>query len=69
MVLVECLFGNVLLFGEMGIGNILLVSLLMVCLIGLLLIDCVGCGMGLDDVGLVCKFVVLVDVFVVNVGV
>ena len=44
--------GNVLLLGEMGIGNTSAASLLMSRLAGVPLADCVGRGTGLDDAGL-----------------
>lgn len=43
---------NVLIFGEMGIGNTASAALLMHGLTGKDLIDCVGRGTGLDDQGL-----------------
>jgi nicotinate-nucleotide--dimethylbenzimidazole phosphoribosyltransferase len=46
---------NVIGFGEMGIGNTASASLLMHCLTGVPLADCVGRGTGLNDVGLARK--------------
>jgi nicotinate-nucleotide--dimethylbenzimidazole phosphoribosyltransferase len=51
--------GNVLLLGEMGIGNTSPAALLMARLTGLPLTDCVGRGTGLDDEGLARKTAVL----------
>jgi nicotinate-nucleotide--dimethylbenzimidazole phosphoribosyltransferase len=51
--------GNVLLLGEMGIGNTSAASLLMSRLTGLPLRDCVGRGTGLDDAGVERKLAVL----------
>jgi len=60
--LVRGLPGNVLLLGEMGIGNTSAASLLMARLTGLPLADCVGRGTGLDDAGLARKLQVLQQV-------
>jgi len=57
--LVRDLTGNVLLLGEMGIGNTSAASLLMARLTGQPLADCVGRGTGLDDEGLARKLTVL----------
>ncbi len=57
--LVRGLPGNVLLLGEMGIGNTSAAALLMCRLTGLPLPDCVGRGTGLDDAGLARKTAVL----------
>lgn len=57
--LVQELPGNVLLLGEMGIGNTSSAALLMSRLTGLPLAECVGRGTGLDDVGLAHKTAVL----------
>jgi len=46
--LVQGLPGNVLLLGEMGIGNTSAASLLMSRLTGLDIVDCTGAGTGLD---------------------
>ncbi len=51
--------GNVLLLGEMGIGNTSSAALLMAQLTGLPLSQCVGRGTGLDDAGLQRKLAVL----------
>ena len=57
--LVQELPGNVLLLGEMGIGNTSSAALLMSRLTGLPLAECVGRGTGLDEVGLAHKTAVL----------
>jgi nicotinate-nucleotide--dimethylbenzimidazole phosphoribosyltransferase len=57
--LLRALPGNVLLLGEMGIGNTSAASLLMSRLTGLPLADCVGRGTGVDDAGLARKLDVL----------
>ena len=59
MRLVQGLPGNVLLLGEMGIGNTSAAALLMCRLTGLPLADCVGLGTGLDAAGLARKTAVL----------
>ncbi|MFY9327937.1 MAG: nicotinate-nucleotide--dimethylbenzimidazole phosphoribosyltransferase [Georgfuchsia sp.] len=46
---------NVIGFGEMGIGNTASASLIMHCLTGAPLANCVGRGTGLDDAGVVRK--------------
>jgi len=51
----EHLPGNVLLLGEMGIGNTSAAALIMQRLTGLPLADCTGRGTGLDDAGLARK--------------
>lgn len=50
---------NVISFGEMGIGNTAASSMWMTCLTGIPLIDCVGAGSGLDNVGIKHKYNVL----------
>ena len=57
--LVQELPGNVLMLGEMGIGNTSSAALLMSRLTGLPLAECVGRGTGLDEVGLAHKTAVL----------
>jgi len=57
--LVRTLPGNVLLLGEMGIGNTSAAALLMSRLTGEPLAACVGRGTGLDDAGLARKLGVL----------
>jgi nicotinate-nucleotide--dimethylbenzimidazole phosphoribosyltransferase len=57
--LLHALPGNVLLLGEMGIGNTSAASLLMSRLTGLPLAECVGRGTGVDDAGLARKLAVL----------
>ncbi len=46
---------NLIAFGEMGIGNTASASLLMHHFTGVPLVDCIGRGTGLDDVGLARK--------------
>ena len=60
--IVKGLPGNVLLLGEMGIGNTSAASLLMARLTGLPIADCTGAGTGLDDAGLQRKVAVLAQV-------
>lgn len=57
--LVKRLPGNVLLLGEMGIGNSSAAALLMSRLTGLAIEACTGRGTGLDDNGLAHKLAVL----------
>ena len=57
--IVRALPGNVLLLGEMGIGNTSAAALLMVRLTEEPLPACVGRGTGLDDAGLARKLAVL----------
>lgn len=64
--LLQSLPGNVLLLGEMGIGNTSAASLLMCRLTGLPLADCVGRGTGLDDAGLARKLQVLGEALVLH---
>lgn len=54
--------GNVLLLGEMGIGNTSSASLLMASQLNLPLSQCVGRGTGLDDAGVQHKLAVLEQV-------
>jgi nicotinate-nucleotide--dimethylbenzimidazole phosphoribosyltransferase len=51
--------GNVLLLGEMGIGNTSAAALLLARLGGVPLADCVGAGTGLDAAGIARKLAVL----------
>jgi nicotinate-nucleotide--dimethylbenzimidazole phosphoribosyltransferase len=67
--LVQRLPGNVLLLGEMGIGNTSAAALLMARLGGLPLQACVGRGTGLDDAGLDHKRRVLARVLERHAGV
>ena len=60
--LLQQLPGNVVLLGEMGIGNTSAAALLMCRLTGLPLADCVGRGTGLDDAALAHKQAVLARV-------
>jgi nicotinate-nucleotide--dimethylbenzimidazole phosphoribosyltransferase len=57
--LVDRLPGNVLLLGEMGIGNTSAAALLMARLTGRPVAECTGRGTGLDDAGLARKRAVL----------
>lgn len=66
--LVRRLPGNVLLLGEMGIGNTSAASLLMSRLTGRPLAECVGRGTGLDDAGLARKLAVLTQVLQRHAG-
>lgn len=66
---VKSLPGNVLLLGEMGIGNTSAASLLMARLTGLEIADCTGVGTGLDDAGLQRKIAVLAQVLERHAGV
>lgn len=50
---------NFLMFGEMGIGNTAVASLLMSCFLSLPLEDCVGAGTGLSTTGIQHKLEVL----------
>lgn len=59
MAVVRSLPGNVLLLGEMGIGNTSVASLLLVRLCGISLGDGTGAGTGLDSAGIARKRVVL----------
>ena len=59
---VSALPGNVVLLGEMGIGNTSSAALLLARLAGLDIAQCVGRGTGLDDAGLARKLAVLRDV-------
>jgi len=56
---VRSLPGNAVLLGEMGIGNTSSAALLMSCLTGLPIEQCVGRGTGLDDAGVQRKLGVL----------
>jgi nicotinate-nucleotide--dimethylbenzimidazole phosphoribosyltransferase len=64
--LVDDLPGNVVLLGEMGIGNTSAASLLLARLTGLDLVECVGAGTGLDDAGIGRKRRVLQDVLAMH---
>ena len=59
MAIVRGLPGNVLLLGEMGIGNTSVASLLLARLADVALDDCVGAGTGLDAAGIARKRAVL----------
>lgn len=58
--------GNVLLLGEMGIGNTSSAALLLARLTGEPIERCVGRGTGLDDAGLARKQAVLAEVLAVH---
>ena len=58
--------GNVVLFGEMGIGNTSSAALIMGRLTGLPLEQCVGRGTGVDDAGLARKLAVLHEALQAN---
>lgn len=60
--LVRALPGNVVLLGEMGIGNTSAASLLLARLASVPLADCVGAGTGLDAAGVAHKRAVLEQV-------
>lgn len=66
--LVSALPGNVLLLGEMGIGNTSAAALLMARLTGESLEACTGRGTGLDDAGLAHKRSVLERALEANAG-
>lgn len=60
--LIDTLPGNALLLGEMGIGNTSAASLLLACLGGLPLEQCIGAGTGLDQNGIQQKTKILKQV-------
>ncbi len=66
--LVQRLPGNVLLPGEMGIGNTSAASLVMARLCGLDIADCTGAGTGLDGDGIARKTAVLREVLLRHAG-
>ncbi|MBS0294417.1 MAG: nicotinate-nucleotide--dimethylbenzimidazole phosphoribosyltransferase [Proteobacteria bacterium] len=66
--IVRGLPGNVLLLGEMGIGNTSAASLLLARLAGVPLEDCVGAGTGLDAAGIARKRAVLQQALDANAG-
>ena len=61
--LVRSLPGNVVLLGEMGIGNTSVASMLLARLAGLPIADCTGAGTGLDDAAVLRKAVILGEVW------
>ncbi len=67
--LVKGLPGNVLLLGEMGIGNTSPASLILARLGGLDIADCTGAGTGLDQPGIARKTDVLREVLLRHQGV
>ena len=60
--------GNVLLLGEMGIGNTSSASMLLSRLAGVPLPQCTGRGTGLDDAGLARKLAVLQQAMALHAG-
>ena len=66
--LVRELPGNVLLLGEMGIGNTSVASLLLARLCGLPIAECTGAGTGLDAAGIARKRAVLQQALDANAG-
>jgi nicotinate-nucleotide--dimethylbenzimidazole phosphoribosyltransferase len=66
--IVDDLPGNVLLLGEMGIGNTSAASLLLARLTGQDIAECVGAGTGLDEAGIARKRKVLQDVLAFHSG-
>lgn len=64
MKVVENLAGNLLIVGEMGIGNTSAASLLLARLGDVPIADCIGRGTGLDDAGLQHKTDILTQVLV-----
>jgi nicotinate-nucleotide--dimethylbenzimidazole phosphoribosyltransferase len=66
--IVRGLPGNVLLLGEMGIGNTSVASLLLARLAGVPLAECTGAGTGLDAAGIARKRAVLEQALAANQG-
>ncbi len=66
--IVRGLPGNVLLLGEMGIGNTSVASLLLARLAGVPLAECTGAGTGLDAAGIARKQAVLEQALAANLG-
>ena len=64
---VRSLPGNVVLLGEMGIGNTSAASLLLARLANHPVADCVGAGTGLDEAGIARKRAVLAQVLALHV--
>ena len=69
MAIVKNLPGNVVLVGEMGIGNTSAASLILSRLTGLDIAECTGAGTGLDSAGVDRKTAVLRDVLAFHTGV
>ena len=65
--LVRSLPGNVVLLGEMGIGNTSVASLLLARLAGLPVAECTGAGTGLDAAAVQRKVAVLEEVLALHV--
>lgn len=66
--LVQGLPGNVVLLGEMGIGNTSAAALLLARIAGVAIGDCTGAGTGLDASGVARKTAVLGEVLVRHAG-
>ena len=64
--LVRSLPGNVVLLGEMGIGNTSVASMLLARLAGLPIADCTGAGTGLDDAAVLRKVAILGEVLALH---
>ena len=64
--LVRNLPGNVVLLGEMGIGNTSVASMLLARLAGLPIADCTGAGTGLDDAAVLRKVAILGEVLALH---
>lgn len=58
--------GNVVLLGEMGIGNTSVASMLLARLAGLPIADCTGAGTGLDDAAVLRKAAILGEVLALH---
>jgi nicotinate-nucleotide--dimethylbenzimidazole phosphoribosyltransferase len=69
MTIVKNLPGNVILLGEMGIGNTSAASLILSRLTGLDIAECTGAGTGLDSAGVDRKTTVLREVLAFHAGV
>ena len=63
---VQGLPGNVVLLGEMGIGNTSVASMLLARLAGLPIADCTGAGTGLDDAAVQRKVAILGEVLTLH---
>lgn len=58
--------GNVVLLGEMGIGNTSVASMLLARLAGLPIAECTGAGTGLDDAAVLRKVTILGEVLALH---